>query len=298
MRLYRYNRTEHSKAGVSELTVSKYIMRPLSSFLFSIRTISELLTMDYNFEIKLLLNPAVVLDSDHALDHALLSKFAVKEAAHHMTIQFMDTDNKDLSALGWLMRIRREEGKDKIELTYKKRYPITGDNVNFALKEAADDHFDIATTKYELQVEIGYAKKDLSVAHNKKVDASEYPGLTLPDKKQSRMLLRKEAPAETIIARNSHQFATDPVKSSRVYGPVHATGWSGTFEGVDLDIEVWPIPKASGSSELEYVVEASFKTDHGNDATRLKEELINVLRESGWLIEEDSLKTQLVLSHF
>ena len=82
-----------------------------------------------DYEVKLLLQPTAVLGSDNKLLPTVLSAFAMSTSVIKMNVQFVDDDNKTIYNAGWSPRIRKMEGEDKIELTYKKRYPVTGSDI-------------------------------------------------------------------------------------------------------------------------------------------------------------------------
>ncbi|KAI9874035.1 MAG: hypothetical protein M1823_007776, partial [Watsoniomyces obsoletus] len=110
-----------------------------------------------DYEVKLLLEPSEVLGPNNKLKDAVLSAFSIPSSTKKMSIQFVDTKKKELYTHGWNLRIRKTEGEDQFELTYKKRYPI-GDGfsstaegcVDAALKTAKQEGFD-STTIYEAQ---------------------------------------------------------------------------------------------------------------------------------------------------
>ena len=73
-----------------------------------------------------------------------------------MNVAFLDTDDEDIYSNGWSPRIRKMEGEDDFELDYKKRYPITNNDINAALTQANNDGFDSGDEDYDAQVEWGY----------------------------------------------------------------------------------------------------------------------------------------------
>lgn len=258
-----------------------------------------------NYEIKLLMKPEVVLGPDNKLENAVLSTFAIPASVEKMNVQFLDTDTKDLDNSGWNLRIRKMENDDddKFELTYKKRYPIIdgpdGDiegNIDAVLTTAKNDGFD-STTTYEAQVEVGYRKLTLSLSHDKSYRKSGFTGMNLPPEDASREVLINKAPTE-FKNRPNENWGIQKLDVSRIYGPVLAKRSKGNWDGTRLYIEVWPIDKAKGGTEIEYIVEASFKTSSLTAALEKRSKLEAFLQSKGWFLPRDSLKTSLIMERY
>ena len=73
------------------------------------------------------------------------------------------------------------------------------------------------------------------------------------------------------------------LKNSRIYGPVLAKRSTGTWRGLEFDVEVWPI-LGRGGIGTEYIVEVSFKTPSRMTASANHDELIEWLTTNGWLL--------------
>ncbi|NOU89991.1 hypothetical protein GC102_30165 [Paenibacillus sp. LMG 31460] len=249
-----------------------------------------------NYEVKLLLNPSAVLGSDFKLTSSVKSAFGMPDSVTKMNVQFLDTNAKDIYNNVWSPRIRKTEGENDFELTYKKRYAVIGNDINGALTLANQQGFDSSDTGYEAQVEWGYQKKTLSITRPKTGTKSGYSGMDLPNQTDSRSLLINNAPDKF----NNWLYSgwgTSKLSSSRVYGPVLAKRSIGTWNGQQLYIEVWPILNAVGTG-TEYVVEASFKTNSESTASSKHDELITYLQSKGWFLAQDSLKTQLIMDRY
>ncbi|KAM7185524.1 hypothetical protein V8F20_011780 [Naviculisporaceae sp. PSN 640] len=254
-----------------------------------------------------------------------------------MTIQFLDTDTtQEIYHAGWSPRIRRmkDEAK-KIELTYKKRYaipisiplpelgsPLTAFNadpntpvavfssgIDSILAQASVDGFDASETDYDAQVEWGYAKLTLSISRKKKEKAADWdipvpspssPGpIELPDQEKSREMLMKKAPKKFENWGGNKGWGTEALSKSRIYGPVFAERYEGKWGGLDVDIEIWPIKAAKGSGkDWENTVEISFKVDEVADAKTKQGELLVLLKEGGYWLEGDSLKTGYIMERY
>lgn len=249
-----------------------------------------------DYEVKILLNPTAVLGSDNKLKATVLSTFSMPTTVTKMNVQFLDTDSKEIYNAGWSPRIRKVEDEDDFELTYKKRYPITGGNINAALTTANNEGFDSSDSNYEAQVEWGYQKQTLSISRKKSASDSGFSGMDLPGTSKSRDMLIDDAPGkfDDWLYNN---WGTTALGNSRIYGPILAKRSIGTWNGVQLYIEVWPILNAAGTG-TEYVVEASFKTDSATTASTKHDSLITFMQGQGWFLAQDSLKTQLIMDRY
>ncbi|KAK2675137.1 hypothetical protein RAB80_010121 [Fusarium oxysporum f. sp. vasinfectum] len=227
------------------------------------------------YEVKLLLKPTAVLRLDKELQDTVLSTFDMPPSITKQSIQFLDTDSKDIYAAGWSTRIRKTENDDGLELTYKKRYAIMGGDIDAALTTANNDGFDAGDVKYEAQVEWGYQKQTLSISRKKIVESTN----------------------SKLDNLRGNNWGTGMLAKSRIFGPVHAKRSVGKWEGMQLYIEVWPIGKR-GSTEIDYLVEASFKTESRITASAKHNSFISFLQDKGWFLCKDSLKTQLIMDRY
>ncbi|WP_090677458.1 hypothetical protein [Paenibacillus tianmuensis] len=252
--------------------------------------------MEPDYEVKLLMTPGAVLGSDDKLKNEVRSAFGMPDKLTKMNVQFLDTDGKDIYGNGWSPRIRKKEGDSGFELSYKKQYPIVNGNIDVALTKANQEGFDASDTNYEAQVEWGYQNKTLSITRSKKAKKSGYSGVDLPSVKDSRELLIDKAPGKFdkwLYA----GWGTEQLQGARIYGPVLAKRYTGTWDGLKTYIEVWPIRSATGTG-TENVVEISFKTDDRETASQKHDELVTYLQSKGWFLAKDSLKTQLIMDHY
>ncbi|UKZ74664.1 hypothetical protein TrVFT333_002334 [Trichoderma virens FT-333] len=250
--------------------------------------------MTPDYEVRLQLDPARVLNSEHELVSAVLESLKVSATPLQMNVQFLDNCSKDIYDAGWCVRIRKVEGKSHHELTYKKRYDINNGNIDEVLNRAEKDGFG---SKYEAQVEWGYSKQTLSISREKKVSYSGKTELELPGLNESRKMAIKEEPDKFDDWGPGHDWGTKILAKARVFGPVLAKRWIGKWNDVQVYIEVWPIPNAEGTG-TEYIVEASFKTDSYKTASTERNNLTNQLQAQGWALTEDSLKTKLILERY
>ncbi|KAK3389665.1 hypothetical protein B0H63DRAFT_464138 [Podospora didyma] len=262
--------------------------------LTSVRAASNMVP---DYEVKLLLDPSVVLGTDHKLTATVLSTFAMPTSVTKMNLQFLDTSAKDIYNNGWSPRIRKTEGESGFELTYKKRYPVTPFGaIDATLATANGEGFDSTATTYDAQIEWGYQKQTLSISRKKTASSSGYSGMDLPGTSNSRTMLIDEAPDkfDDWVANN---WGTTTLASARIFGPVLAKRSIGTWNSTELYIEVWPITDAAGTG-IEYIVEASFKTTSRTTASSKHDSLIAFLQTKGWFLAQDSLKTQLIMDRY
>ncbi|KAL2200281.1 hypothetical protein P885DRAFT_57162 [Corynascus similis CBS 632.67] len=252
----------------------------------------ELPNLIPDFEIKFLLEPAEVLDTDHNFNDQLLSIFETPPTVTKINVMFMDTNKKTLYQARWSARIRRKEGRPKLELTYKKRYAIEAEDIDAALTEASCDGFDgFHDNEYDAQVEWGYKKMTLSISHKKKVSDPGSGGTSLPDVESARSMIVGNAP-DTL-----GNWGKNALRKARVYGPILTTRLTGTWKGLKLIVEVWPIV-ISAEHKPEYIVEVSVKADTIREAEDVRRALKDMLSGRGWLCPRDALKTRLVMDNY
>lgn len=249
-----------------------------------------------DYEVRLLLNPTAVLGPEHELTSSVLSAFHIAPTVTRMNVQFLDKDTKEIYLAGWSARIRKAENENDFELTYKKRYPIVGGDVDAALTVANKDGLNTRSTKYKAQVEWGYQKQTLSISRKKTATDTGVSRIDLPDITNSRKMLIDEAP-DKFDNFGSNKWGTGALAVSRIFGPVLVRRSTGLWKGMQLYIEIWPILNSTGTG-IEYIVEASFKTTSRMTASVEQTDLAAYLESQGWLLAEDSLKTQLIMERY
>lgn len=175
--------------------------------------------MTPNYDVKLLLKSNAVHSSEDGLTSTVLAAFDIHPGVIKQTIQYLDTNEKDLYAAGWSARIRKFENEDGLELTYKKRYAIEDHDIDAALTKANNDGFNVSEGKYDAQVEWGYQKKTLSTSRKRSAnfDTSE---MDLPGESTSRSMLIEETPTKFDNFMHN-KWGTGLLASSRLFGPVH-----------------------------------------------------------------------------
>lgn len=259
-----------------------------------------------DYEVKLLMKPEEVLDSDGKLKDSVKSEFKTKSGSTKMSIQFVDTDKQTIYTSGWNLRVRKSEGDDTFGLTYKRRFPINvsnntdpAANIDVAVSAAQKEGFD-SSSPFEAQVEVGYKQQTLSISHNQEVSDKGYDGMDLPHAKDSCNFLTEQQPQSFKSSSVSTQSSGSggPLTNGIVYGPVHAKRYKGTWNNEKLYIEVWPIRTSKTDGTLVPTVEASFKTADTKKAMEGRDKLAAHLDMKGWFLPEDSLKTKLIMDRY
>ncbi|MEU7122142.1 hypothetical protein [Streptomyces zaomyceticus] len=247
------------------------------------------------YEVKINLT-AAALDASHAPSAAVKSAFGITGSAKARSYSYYDTDALALDAEGWSVRLRHKDGSS-FEETYKKRFPVTGGDIDAALTTANAAGFDSGDTNYEAEVDWGYAKQTLSFSNEKSHSAKGYSGTSLPTSTTGRGWLVNDVPGKLEDWRGAG-WGADTLQVSRAHGPVTAKVYGGAWGASDdASVEVLPVVGASGTG-TEYVVELSFKTDSYADAADLHGDAIAVAEANGWLYHGDILKTQLILDRY
>ncbi|MBE9915193.1 hypothetical protein G8C92_14265 [Paenibacillus donghaensis] len=247
-----------------------------------------------SYEVKFLLNADKVLRNGLTLQDQVENAFQIEEPAAKILVEYFDTKSLSLNDSGWNARFRKKEDKKKYEMTYKKRYTVVNGDINAALDQANREGFSAADTNYEAEIDWGYHKQTLSFSNHKDVSAPK--GLTLPSEKEALDLLVSNIPGK-LDKTNTPGWGTTALKQAYAHGPVSVSKYTGTFDGLKTDIELWPIVSADGTG-TENVVEISFKTDDYQTAASSRAKLMELLEAKGWLVPADSLKTNLVLERY
>ena len=132
------------------------------------------------YEVKVYLSPEKVLTADNEPTKPVLDLLGIQGGPTKLRMLFLDGKRRDLHAEGWDVRFRDIEGDEKLELTYKKRYPVQGDDIDAALDAAARQGFDAGESDDEAEVEWGFRKKTLSFTRKKEVESPGGAALPRP----------------------------------------------------------------------------------------------------------------------
>ena len=255
-----------------------------------------------NYEVKLFLDPAKVLDVEFKPTKRADRALGLKSSSRKIAMQFLDgpraegAEKSPLDAAGWNVRVRRFEDSDELELSYKRRYPIAPGQLAGTLAAAAADGFHAKENDYAAQVEWGFTKETLSFTRKKEFRAGDAAELALPTEAELRLLAIREVPGKLDRAQSAG-WARGVLTTGHLYGPVLGKRWAGDLWDLKLSFEVWLVRVEAGSG-YEPVVELSFKADTQADANGFREKLLSFTRDEGWLLERDVLKTAMILRRY
>ena len=249
-------------------------------------------------EIHFLLDSDAVLDEDHKLKKEIRSEFDIGKKIKKFGVVYYDGTDRVFEREGWINRIRMQEGKaDKgFELTYKKRYPVSGTDVDEAVRRAGEEGFDLSGESWVAQVEWGFSSMTLSISLKEDVDSGGQESIAYLTPNEGRYMLEQHIPVEERDW-GTVQWGNEALESAQMAGPVFFDRYNGKFGGSKVQIEVWEIPD-SESGESRFITEISLTAEDCETAAGVREELVERLEELGILTEEDSLKTHKVLDAF
>lgn len=265
----------------------------LSTFSVNVKA-AENMVPDY--EVKLLLDSNQVLNEEKQLKKEYRELWNMEDTYETTGVLYVDTPDLTFNGQGWINRVRVKESSKKFELTYKKRYKISNENIDGALTMANHEGFDIKDTNYEAQIDWGYQNMTLSLSRKKDYSNSGYEKLQLPEKKDAIKMLKSEMPGKEQDWLYK-DWGKNTIGSGEVYGPIYYSKYTGKYQGIDFDLEIWPIYSKKNNS-TEYVTEISFKEDTYEAAAAKRQKLMKALDDDGILMHEDSLKTQKILQAY
>jgi len=273
----------------------KFKVFVLSIVLFSLLLVGSLFAedIDYTVEVKLLLDSSKVLDGKYQLSKEMQNLFAV-EKTNNRVVLYVDNPEKVFNEGGWTNRIREKDGKKNIEITYKKRYAVKDGDVSAAIEQAIKENPNIADGRFEMEIDWSYDRMTLSFSAETKI-AKPTGGL----KGMSQDALVRSILENMPKDEGSWMFSelhSKEIPEARIAGPVDYVRYTGSYNGMEIDIEVWKVPEKD--SGLSYVTELSFSGDSLEEAAPLREELISFLDGQGILLHESSLKTSMILDAF
>jgi len=284
----------------SELQICYYNMRhqitKVAIAAFALPAVLASGPMVPDYEVHLLMDPSVVLDSSFRLTPTVLSAFSMPTTVTKINVQYLDTTVEDLYNNGWSCRIRNIENESGFDLTYKWRLPVSNGDIDGALARAYNDGWNSGQNNYEAQIDWFLTSQTLSIQRDYTASSKGYSGTDDPSEADSRSMLISNAP-DMFNDWISKNWGTDLLNTAVIYGPVLTKRSIGTWSGVELDIEIWPIENSSGTG-IEYIVEASFKTDNYTFASDGHSQLMTLLQSEGWFLAEDWSKEDLVMENY
>lgn len=249
-----------------------------------------------NYEVKLFLDPAKVLSVEFKPNKEVDKALSLTNSSRKISMLFLETRPHQLHQEGWNIRLRRMEGDDEIELSYKRRYRIEPDGFELALAAAAEVGFGANEDDYAAQVEWGYGRRSLSFTRKKSLKAKGLDKMELPALADVRIMVVKELPGKLDRYKQAG-WARGLLTEGILYGPVFGKRYTGEWQGPELDFEVWAVRTESGEGFLP-VVELSFKAEKADDAAGFRDKLMQLVRDHGWLLEDDVLKTEMILTRY
>ncbi|MDR2533123.1 MAG: hypothetical protein LBC82_09820 [Oscillospiraceae bacterium] len=254
-------------------------------------------------EVKFLLDPALVLDSNGNLLSSVSNLFGGlgRDRGRSVTMQFMDTPDRDFNNEGWINRIRCRpwnQPGEGYQITYRKRIPI--ETVNYAtIKEAIDNAYADGFGNWEMTIDWSYDSAVLTLSHT--VETGGSASNSLPNVATSKNLLKNN-----LSGNMSNLYGTELIAAFDdviIYGAVQFRRYEFNFPGTSeriLRIEVMPILTACGTG-MEYIVEASFEFENEGRFDFISErrtQIQNTLENAGILLPESGLRTTKVLERY
>lgn len=249
-----------------------------------------------NYEAKLFLDATKVLTVEFKPNKETDKVLNLTRSSRKISMQFLEARPHQLHQEGWNIRLRRLEGDDTVELSYKRRYRIEPDGFKAALAAAAAEGFSADEDDYAAQVEWGYGRRSLSFTRKKALKAKGLDEMELPTLVDTRAAVVRELPGKLDRYKQAG-WARGLLTDGLLYGPVFGKRYSGEWQGPELDFEVWLVRTKSGEG-FQPVVELSFKAEKEADAAGLRDKLMQFVRDHGWLLEEDVLKTEMILTRY
>lgn len=249
-----------------------------------------------SYEVKYLLDSSKVLNSSKNLKSTYRDLFNTGSSYSKTSVLYLDTKDRDFNNEGWINRIRVKEDASEFELTFKKRYSVSGTNVNDALSTANSEGFTSSDTNYSAEVDWGYSKMTLSIKCEKTKSNKGYDDLELPSKSDAIKIVKDKMPGKEDDWLYSN-WGTDTIDDASKVGPLQYKKYKGTYNGTEVVIEIWPITNQS-TGTTNYVTELSFKATSYSTASSLRSDLMNYLDNQGILVHGDSLKTQAIMDAY
>ena len=253
----------------------------------------DLSQYDLSYEVKLLLDSQKVLGDDHLLKEEWKQAFGITEDYLPIEVMYLDTPEKDFHRAGWINRLRLKSGKKKAERTYKKRYPLSGDDaeaVRAALSRAEADGFDFSDKAVSAELDWGYSTMTLSVSTESSGKYKDYRSLSSFSTEDAIAFLKSAMP-EAELNWHEAQWGARMLDQAQMLGPFETQRIQGSWQGAEIQVDICPMRDG-------YVTELSLKLDGLAPASALREQMRALLEEKGLLLPVDSLKTQMILDEY
>lgn len=242
------------------------------------------LTSDY--QVKLL-----VSDEANAAPGEFTEEFAerygVSAPRGSESAVYLDTADHFYLDRGWSIRVRYREGKDHLDVTYKKRYPLRDVDLEETDIAAAEDRARadklLGNEDFSAQVNVSYQSATLDLSAKKKVPCPQ-SGCAVPEGEDAALLAAQLEP-QAMRSDVGTPLADQGVIAS---SPVRQRTYRANIAGIKTDIESSRI----GGRDW---VEVSEKETNRGDALQKRKKLLKELSSQGYLEPADAFKTPLIV---
>lgn len=278
----------------------KIFLSLLLSFFLLPLAASPSSSSNINYEVKFLLQPAMVLQADNSVKPEVLAQLKLSNAkTEQFRVGYIDSDARSLGAAGWSIRLRKRADQPAHRLQYKKRYPLPSDEHNAldaAISQACAEGFDIADPAFKVEIDWTLHRQTLSFAYTTTPNFALADALAMPSPESVLPLLPELAPK----AMPPQLLTKAPLQ---IYGYVPFDRYSKKSVKLakqqfnELTLEVWHYPASEQKAGFN-LVELSFAATGSAQASALRQSMLQQLTEWGWLAEHQQLKTQLTITHF
>ena len=253
--------------------------------------------MPDSYEMHFLLDSDLALDENHELKPELCREYEISNKVKTYSLAYFETPDRSFINEGWVNRLRRKEGgKNSFELTYKKRYPVSDEDISAAMQLAEADGFALSDEMWETEIEWGYSGMTLSVSTESNFTHSGHMSLEDLNRADAAAIAVRHMPSEELNWKEE-SWGSAKMAEARMAGPIIFNRYKGTAFGREVRIEVWILPGHETEANR-YITELSFKTGNYEDAAAGREELTASLTKAGLLIQNDSMKTQEILNMY
>ena len=244
-------------------------------------------------EVKFLLDSDRVLTDEQLLTEDMLALIGAEPEYRKISAVYLETPARSFDSEGWVNRIRLKENKKKFERTYKKRYPLSGDDaeaVRAALSRAEADGFDFSDKAVSAELDWGYSTMTLSVSTESSGKYKDYRSLSSFSTEDAIAFLKSAMP-EAELNWHEAQWGARMLDQAQMLGPFETQRIQGSWQGAEIQVDICPMRDG-------YVTELSLKLDGLAPASALREQMRALLEEKGLLLPVDSLKTQMILDEY
>ena len=244
-------------------------------------------------EVKFLLDSDRVLTDEYLLTKDMLTLIGAEPEYRKISAIYLETSARSFDSEGWVNRIRLKENKKKLERTYKKRYPLSGDDaeaVRTALARAEADGFDFSDKAVSAELDWGYSTMTLSVSTEANAKYKDYRSLSQFSTEDAVAFLKSAMPEEELNWRGA-QWGSMMLDEAQILGPVETQRIKGSWQDTEVQVDICPMSDG-------YMTELSLKLDGLAPASALREQMRALLEEKGLLLPVDSLKTQRILDEY